>query len=241
MALASQLELSWLSPRAGFTVAFGAVSAETLLVASVAPIARARWALLSVLLSACAAVGLHGAAPSALSGALLTLALLLGGSALGAALGARIEHAAHLLAVALVSGLADMWSAQAGPTARMVESAIAAPERLALFALPWPLWGTGSIQPVLGVGDVVFVALYMAAFRRHGLSLTRAWRGMGAGLALGLLSLLVFERAVPLLPMIGAGAVLSDRRARALERRERVMVWAVTAVLAGVLVTRWWR
>ncbi|MFT3921040.1 MAG: hypothetical protein QM778_00765 [Myxococcales bacterium] len=240
MALASQFEAVWVTPRWGFFLAFAVVALQTLLVACVAPMRRL-WLPLGALLLALAFTALRGSAPGAWTGAALTTALLAGGTAIGAALGARIEHAGHLLAVALVSGLADLWSAHAGPTARMVADAISRPERLALFALPWPLWGTGTIQPVLGVGDVVFVALYLATFRRHGLSRVRACVGMGAGFALGLGLLLGLERAVPLLPLLGAGAICADRRARALEKRELVLVVAVTAVLAGLLATRWGR
>jgi hypothetical protein len=115
------------------------------------------------------------------------------------------------------------------------------PERIALIALPWPLWGTGTIQPVLGVGDIVFVALYLAAYARHRLSLVRGALGLAAGFFAGLLLLITLERAIPLLPLLGAGAVLGDRGARALEKRELATALAVTAVLLVVLAVRLWR
>lgn len=238
MALACQVSLLWLSPRVGFAIAFVMVALETLGVASLAPAPRVPWGTLLVLVWGALSRGLE---PTAVHGAVVTAALLVGGTSLGAALGARIDRAGHLVAVAVVSGIADVWSAFAGPTAHMVEEALSRPERLPLIALPWPLWGTDTIQPVLGVGDIVFVALYLAAFARHGLSLKRAWLGLAAGFGVGLALLLALERAVPLLPMLGAGAVLADKRARELDKRELFTVLSVAAVLLGILAIRLWR
>ncbi len=238
--VAAQFAPRTFSPSWGFAIAFSVLALETLLVARFAPGARVGPAVLAFFGAAWVVAALHGGAPNAENSALLTAALLAGGTAVGAVLGARIEHAGHLLAVALVSGAADLWSALAGPTAQLVEEALSQPERIALIALPWPLWGTGTIQPVLGVGDIVFVALYFAAYARHGLSLARAAIGIAGGFFVGLLLLLGLERAIPLLPVLGAGAVLADPRARALSRRELATVLGVTAVILVVLAARLW-
>jgi hypothetical protein len=242
MGFACLITWSALPPRLGFAIAFGVVAGEILLTGVLAPRASRALAATSLLGSGCVLVGLWGAAPGAVTGALLTAALLSGGSVLGAVIGARIERPGHLLAVAAVSGFADLWSVldRAGPTARLVEAAARAPERLALFALPWPLWGTGSIQPTIGAGDVIFVALYLAAYQRHGLRLARALWGLGLAFAAGLLSLLALERAIPLLPLLGAAAVLADGRARRLAPGERRAVSCVVVVLLGALALRVW-
>jgi hypothetical protein len=224
----------------GFALAFGAVAAEILLVASFAPVLRPRALLACGALCGTGILALAGAAPTALAAAFLTACLLAGTTLLGVSLGARIERPGHLLAVASISALADIWSVfdAHGPTSQLVEDALSAPERLALFALPWPLLGAGRIEPLIGAGDAAFAALYLGAFERHGLATARVRLGLGLGFAVGLALLLTLERAVPLLPLLGLGVVLSDRRARALEARELRTVLVVVVSLLGLLWAR---
>src|SRR5690606_21231116 len=155
--------------QAGFALGFLLVSAEILVASRLVPAAGAGPALAALAAFGLGLWGLSGAPPSPLPAAALTTLLLACTTLIGAALGARIERPGHLLAVAAVSGLADLWSVYdaGGPTAQLVDSALAAPERLALFALPFPLFGTGSIAPMIGAGDVAFAALYLAVFERH--------------------------------------------------------------------------
>jgi hypothetical protein len=228
--------------RLAFALAFAAVSAEILLASRLAPALRGLTLGALMLVPIAGAWFLNGVAPTPFNAALLTLVLLVGCTAPGAALGARIERPGHLLAVAVISALADLWSVfdKHGPTAQMLEKATAAPDRMALFALPWPLLGTGTIQPIIGAGDVLFAALYLASFERHGLSVKRALLGLAAGFGAGLGALLLLERAVPLLPLLGAGVVLADRRVRELEQRELRAMVAVVLGLLGLMGARLW-
>ena len=111
----------------------------------------------------------------------VTGALLTAGAAIGGAVGGRIEHPGHLLVVVVLSLLVDSFSVfhTAGPTAAVV----ARPELIAVLALPWPRFGTSEFLPVLGVGDVVFAALYMSTARQFGLPRLRTapHRGQGLG------------------------------------------------------------
>ncbi len=240
VALAAWLDVPGLSPRLAFTFAFVLVTTEILLVSRLVPALYLPQALLGAAASLGAVALLSGSAPTLLPSAALTAALLAGGSLLGAGLGARIERPGHLLAVAAISSLADVWSVldAGGPTAQLVAQAAAEPQRLSLFALPFPLWGTGQIEPLIGAGDIVFAALYVATFARHGLPARRALFGLGFGFLLGLGLLLFLERPVPLLPLLGAGVVASDARARTLEARERNMVLGVVALLVVMITLR---
>jgi hypothetical protein len=243
MGFACLLKLPGFSPRLGFAIAFALVAGEIVLTCVLAPSASRALAIANLFGSGFVLAGLWGAAPTAFSGALLTAALLSLASVLGAVIGARIERPGHLVAVVVVSSLADLWSVfdRHGPSAQLVSLALSQPERLALFALPWPLWGTGTIQPIIGVGDVAFVALYLAAYERHELALERALWALAAAFALGLTLLLVLERSVPLLPLLGAAVLLADRRTRLLAARELYTVCCVVALLLGALALRIWR
>jgi len=228
------------APAPSFAIAYGAVTVEILALAWSAPRLRPLWTALVCAL----AVGGVGALASQLasphSAALLTLSLGCLAALLGAALGGRIEKPGQLAAVALVSGIADLWSVfdPGAPSARFAERAIAEPDRLALFALPFPLLGTPLIPAVIGAGDVVFAALYVAAFRAHALSVKRVVLALGVAFALGLLGLLVTRAPLPLLPLLGAAAVAIDPAARSLSGREWRTVIGVCVALVIAIALR---
>ncbi len=223
-----------LDARAGFVLAFGAVALEMLGLAAFAPPFRGWQAALALGLSAALLAALAGAPANGASAALLTLALGTGASALGSVLGRRIERPGQLVAVAIVSSIADLWSVldPAAPSARVAARAIAEPERLVLFALPFPLPGTPLIPALIGGGDLVFATLYVAAFRAHGLSPRRVLGALAIGFGLGLAGLLMTLRPLPLLPLLGAAVVASDPAARSLPARE----WRPVLVLSALLL-----
>lgn len=185
----------------------------------------------------------RGAPVSVFGGAVVGFALLAGASALGAALGARIERPGHLLAVAAISAVADLWSVYdpAGLSAQMAESVVEEPHVMSLFAVPWPLLGTADVPPIIGAGDIVFTALYLAAFERHGLALRRAAWALFVAYALGLAVIMGTERPVPLLPLLGAAVLAVDPQARSLPAHERRTVWLMLAGLGVVLAVRFLR
>lgn len=139
--------------------------------------------------------------------------LLILGTGLGAAIGRRIQEPAHLLFVALVSGVADTLSVvQPGGISKAIAEE---PAALALLALPWPLLGTSEIAPLLGVSDVVFASLYLHAARTHGLSVPRTWLALAVAFAATAVLVVLTERTIPVLPLLGLGVVAVQPRARA--------------------------
>lgn len=228
-------------PRLAYAIGFTFVGAELLAAAALAPTANPRrWLPVAVLLSGGVLFALHGSAPSTGAAIAVTLALLGGASVFGAAIGTRIEQPGHLLAVAVVSTLVDMWSVfdTAGVSARMAEQVSERPDQLAVFALPWPMLGTPSIAPIIGAGDIVFVALYVAALRRHALPVGRTLVALSVALAVGLVVLLAWERAIPLLPLLGAAVILVEPQARRLQGRDRKAFVGMLVVLAALFAYR---
>lgn len=231
------------SPRPAFALAFVLVTAEILGVARVAPVLRGPW-LSGTLLTAFGALSLlHGARLTGDSAGLTSAVLLWTATALGAALGGRIDKPGHLMAVAAVSALADLWSVYdpSGPSAVLARTVLEQPDRVSAFALHFPLLGSPHVPAIIGAGDVLFAALYVAAFERHGLPSWKALTALAGGFGLGLALLLWLERPLPLLPLLGLGIVASDARVRSLEARERRSVLVVLALVCALLVVRIWR
>lgn len=228
-------------PIVGYIVGFSCVVAAALAVAMFAP--RKRPIELTALAMAC---GLWGYAAQAtpdprpgLPALSVLLSLLLLGSQLGAMIGRRIQDPAHLLFVALVSGVADSMSVLTpGGISKTISEE---PAALALLALPWPLLGTAEVAPFLGVSDVVFASLYIQATRVHGLPVRRTLFALAFGFAATALLVVFTERTIPVLPVLGVSILAAQPRARDASAQDlRRGAW-VLAALAGVIATIFFR
>jgi hypothetical protein len=164
-------------------------------------------------------------------------ALVFIGHLVGDAIGSRIEHPGHLLPACVVAGVADVASVllPAGPT----HAVVASERALALMTLSFPVLGTRVLAPVLGIGDIVFIALLLGAARKHALSRVRMTLLAAAGVALAGVASAVVQSAVPALPAIGLAAVTGFRPAHRLRPRDvrvAALFIAATLVVATAVV-----
>jgi hypothetical protein len=229
------------SPLVAYALGFSCVVAATLAAGLFAPV-TAR-VVIPIVLGVVCMLGLVYALASREPGwpmaLAVSIALLAAGSALGALVGARIEHAGHLLFVALASALADVFSVTSpeGPSAAISKSDAA----LRIAAVSWPMIGTGSVEAFLGVGDIVFTGLYIATARRHELSMRRTVLALGAGYCATMLTVLVLQVAVPALPFLGGAMLIAHPEARRpplADRRRGFVALSVMAALFLVLLLR---
>lgn len=224
-----------LAPLVSYAIGFAAVCASVLASAALCPALRPR-ALLFALIPGAALLALWIAGPSAVplrDAVAVTAGLLLGATLLGGVVGDAIEHPGQLLFVALVSAAADVFSVfhDAGPSHAIAQSEVA----LSVMALPWPMFGTPFIEPLLGAGDVVFTALYVRASRRHGLPLGRTLGALAVAYLVTMLAVIALQVTVPALPFLGLAMVLAQPAARrpAPEDRNRGLL-IVAVVIAAV-------
>jgi hypothetical protein len=221
-------------PRFAYGVGFLAVSGSAVATACVCP-RLPRRALGFVVLPGVALWAAHAAAGAPLLSAMLvTAALLFAGTLLGALVGGAVEHSGQLLFVAIVSAAADLASVvhPSGPSAAIAQS----PAVLALFALPWPMLGSPALEPFLGVGDIVFTALYAAASRRHRLSMARTSFALMLGYVVVMLLVLGLEMAIPALPLLGLAIVLAHPQARRPAVADRARGFALSALVVAAVV-----
>jgi len=219
-------------PVLGYALAFGVVAAQTLCVAWAAPTpSRTQLRLIVVPIAVVYAVYLGGASGVA-AAMIVTAGLLAAGTLLGAAIGAGIEHPGHLLFVALISSGMDALSVlhPRGLSAALVKSEAA----LSALAMSWPLLGTDAIAPILGVGDVVFAALYVAASRAHGLPLTRTLWALSLAFFATLCLVIAVEIPVPALPLLGLAIVAAHPQARRPRASDRRAGWVGVGLLVIV-------
>ncbi|MET0795187.1 MAG: hypothetical protein ABW061_26955 [Polyangiaceae bacterium] len=168
--------------------------------------------------------------------ALVTLAW-----ALGASLGRRVQHAAHLFPACVVAACADLVSVLSpeGPS-----HAIAASDRaLSVLAVGFPVPGSQALAPALGVGDLLFMALVFAVARAHALPYARTVLLCLAGTALAGAAAAYLAVAVPALVLIAAAVVLGLPSIRQLQRADRtaarVAMLLASSVALATLVRGW--
>jgi hypothetical protein len=178
-------------------------------------------------------------AGSPLAAIVVNACLVAFASAIGGAIGRRIQHPGHLLPACVVAAAVDVYSVldTSGPTHAIVQSETA----LSLLAIGFPVAGTSDVQPVLGAGDLLFLALVFGAVSVHRLSVARAALLGAAGVAVaGALS--AWRGAgVPALPSIAAALLAglpAARRLRKEDRRTAVVAMSVAGALAGWTVLK---
>lgn len=212
------------APLFAFVIGFAAVATSMVTTALAVPLLP-RGALAGVLLAIAALVLVYAlglARGSNIGGAAVTTcALLLGGSCVGAVVAGGVEDAGHLLIVAVVFTLVDTFSVfhEAGPTAAIVENETL----ISLVALPWPQLGaqTTTIEPFLGMGDIIATALFVGVARRHALDIGRTAGALFGALALTMAIVLLTEMPIPVLPFMAFAVLLVHPAARRLRREDR--------------------
>lgn len=216
--------MTTMSPVLAYALAYAGVVAVTLTAALVPPPSLRRLAAMLALTASAIALAAMIRPLDAGGTVAVGCALLAGATTLGAALGARVAHAGYLLPVAVVSALADAVSVlhPAGPSAAVAND----PNVASLLALPAPVADLGWV-PILGVGDVVFTALYVVAARRHGLGVGRTCAALALGYAATLVAVVATERPLPALPFLGTALVLVVPRTRAIPAGEQRTAWSV--------------
>lgn len=176
--------------------------------------------------------------------ALASVSFLVACSFAGRLLALIVRERNLLLPVALVAGLADIFTVFAGPTGEALKHAPKLVEKLSV-AIPKLGSATGAAGGAglthvasAGLGDFIFVTFFLVSCARFGLRGGRSmWWIFGlAGLAMMSVLLLPFVPALPLLPFIAAGFLLANLGVFRLSREERLSTIAVVALLIVLLV-----
>jgi len=168
---------------------------------------------------------------------LLTLLVLTTAGIVGGYIGSLLEYPGMLLVVSYVAALADCCSVfhPNGLTAQVLKH----PKTLALLTLAVPVLGTAEIHPVVGIGDVVFVSLFVAGARVTGLSTRLTLIALGLALALVALATELAGTPLPALPFLGGAVLLVHPEARRVPavhtRRVGMNLAFVTLVMGGML------
>ena len=170
----------------------------------------------------------------------------------GRLLSRLLRDANLLLPVCLVALIADFFTVYFGPTGKALEHAPKLVEKLSV-GLPQAGSATGAagaaglaMLATMGLGDFIFLALFLTAAARFGFALRRGSALIAGLVCLGLLAYFALPLmdvnlpGLPLLPFITVGFLAAYWRRFHLSRTEKVaLVWGVL-LLAAILLGAGW-
>ena len=160
---------------------------------------------------------------------LATVLFLLACLFLGRLLSRIVRERAMALPVAVVAGLGDVFTVFFGPTGQALAKAPALVQKLSL-AIPaagsaaGPAGARGlAYVATMGLGDFIFLAMFLAIAARFGFSVRRSFWAMAGCAAVGIVLALVVPAiaGMPLLPYMSLGFLWVNRKEFRLSPTER--------------------
>ncbi len=155
-----------------------------------------------------------------------------------------IREANILVPVCIVAAAADIFTVYWGPTGKFLAQA---PQVVAALSVQIPEVGSATGPEgvaglrfiTMGLGDFIFLAVFLTAGARLGFNLARTGWVIAIILAVGLTTLFFVPAAAPLLPFIAAGFLIANWREFQLSRAEKKNL-LYAAVIAAVVVAVVW-
>ena len=132
----------------------------------------------------------------------------------GGLIGRRIDTPEHFWPLIIVATVSDLTSVYAsdGFSHGVAEAVMSTPSLVHPLLVYVPSFDEVPM-PLLGLADIVFIALMCAAVDRLELSRRRVVIGLVLGMALGLVFMSLLAQPTPMLPFLGVGAGLALGRA----------------------------
>lgn len=161
-------------------------------------------------------------------------ALLVLGRVVGGAVGERVAHPGHVLPATVVAAAADAASllTEGGPSNVASQSE----QALSVLALAAAVPGTTAITFVLGIGDLVMIALLFAVARRHEASERRVTVACGLALLAAFASSAIFARPIPALVPIALFANLAVPAFRKVPKKDVKVAVVASFVAVGLML-----
>ena|GEM_PF-924625 len=160
----------------------------------------------------------------------LGLAQLLLAAGIGLWIGSGIDEKAHLIPIALVATLADIWSVSAGATAVIIRS-----EQIHYFLLRFPILGgpRPAVPFLIGLTDFLFFGIFYQAALRFQLGEKKNILLLASSFLIAVATALLAGVGLPVLPFMGLLFVVGNWRDLQLKRED---LKQMVLFLAGVLL-----
>lgn len=151
----------------------------------------------------------------------------------GGAIGSRVEHPGHALPACVVAAAADCASVLSpeGVTNQIVKSERA----LSTFALSTAVPGTDALTFVLGIGDLVVIALLYGIARKFEVPARQVAIAMLVALTAAFAAAAILGAAIPALVPIAIFGALLVPRFRTIRRKDRTTTVVACVVSVGLV------
>ncbi len=148
---------------------------------------------------------------------LLALAQLTLATGIGLWIGRGIDEIGYLIPVALVAGLADIWSVFAGATQMIVRNA-----EINYFLMRFPEPGTTQLPMLIGLSDYLFAAIFYASAVKFNLAVRRTLALVFASFVIAVGLAFVCQNGFPVLPIMALLFVVGNLGRLTVSRRDVV-------------------
>ncbi len=171
--------------------------------------------------------------------------LLLWATAAGWLLSLGLRQHAHLVLAAWVIAVGDVFSVFFGLTGAVASGqATGLGWMMDLGSLAWPVPGTELVQGLVGAGDFLFLAWFLAAAQRFGLGVVRTYWALMAAFTIGitmthtLWGIGLIDTGLPALPFLSVLFLLANRGQLTVSRADRRLIsgFVTVAVVAAMVV-----
>ncbi len=163
---------------------------------------------------------------------LLCLSQLLLASGLGLWIGEGIDDSAHLIPVALVATLADIWSVSAGATAKIIVSPV-----INYFLLRFPMPGHNAVPFLIGLTDFLFFGIFFHAATKFQLGTLKNAILLTLSFFIAFTAAIFFETGLPVLPFMAAIFVCGNFSRLKLKREEiKQIILFIMFIAAAFLI-----
>jgi len=166
---------------------------------------------------------------------LLALVQLTLASGVGLWIGEGIDEIAHLLPVAIIATVADIWSVSAGATAKIVVSSA-----INYFLLRFPMPGYGTIPYLIGLTDFLFFAIFFQAAVRFELGIRKNLLLLLASFFIAVAAAIFFATGLPVLPFMAVLFVVGNFKRLSLKKEEirQILLFVVFIIIAFTLISK---
>lgn len=165
---------------------------------------------------------------------LLALCQLTLAAGLGLWIGEGIDEISHLIPVALVATIADIWSVSAGATAKIIISPV-----INYFLLRFPMPGHTEIPYLIGLSDFLFFAIFYQAARRFDLGTVKNAILLSSSFLAAIAAAIFFTTGLPVLPFMAAIFVAGNFSKLRLKREEmkQIIGFVILILLIFAIIT----
>jgi len=142
-----------------------------------------------------------------------------------------IKKTSYLIPLSVIAGIADCWSVFAGVTKQITASRVATN----YFLVNFPVSGQG-IQPLIGVADFLFSAMYLDLSQRFNLSMKRTLFVLITSFLASITLATLIGTGLPVLPIMAVLFIAAHYdRIRIVDPREKKDALIGATIVAGIL------